>query len=545
MEPSPSSENDWKRLIAPEYLSGYDPWRMAEGFEFSEKLADRVVNFIEMACRHTKGSIAGQNIKLEDWQKAFVGNIYGWVDCMGLRRYREAILYIPRKNGKTTILAGLTMYALFCDGEPGAEIYSAAGDREQASLVYDQMEQMIAMEPALDKRAQIYTATKTILYPAAGSKYKAISAEARTKHGFNTHFCIVDELHTQRGRELIDVLQTSMGSRDQPLICYLTTADEDRPSVCNEIHEYACQVRDAKVDDARFMPVIYEADNEDDPGDPETWKKANPNLGVSVSEGYIQQQWEKAQRQPSFLPTFLQLHLNVRARAADEWIRLDAWDGCEDSEECDFRGCATWIGLDLAATTDFCSLVMIHKLGMKFHLRSKHWIPEASARRRAENDKIPTHKWHQEGWLDFMRGEVNDFDVIRDFILPLDEEYDLRGVAIDRWNAHHLSTQLVKDGVEVVPHGQGFASMTSPTRAWEEMILTNRLAHDGSPVMRWMVSNARVKMDEAGNVKPDKKKSNERIDGVVAGIMAAGLAALDDSEDVSPYSEDGPGMLVI
>jgi phage terminase large subunit-like protein len=537
---------DWDRLIAPEYLSGYDPHRLSEGYTFNARLADRVCDFIEKACRHTKGAIAGQPMKLEDWQAAFVGNIYGWVDCQGLRRYREAMLYIPRKNGKTTILAGLTLYALFCDGEPGAEVYSAAGDREQASLVYDQMEQMIGMEPQLDSRAKIYTATKTIMYPKGGSKYKAISAEARTKHGFNTHFAIVDELHTQRDRSLVDVLQTSMGSRDQPMLVYLTTADEDRPSVCNEIHDYACQVRDGKVDDAQFMPVIYEASVDDDPGDPETWRKANPNLGISVSEPYIKQQWEKAQRQPSFFPTFLQLHLNVRSRAADEWIRLDSWDKCQEEDFPDMDGCQTWVGLDLAATTDFCCAALVYWAEGRFWLKTKHWIPEATSRRREENDKIPCAKWHAEGWLDYMPGEVADFDIIREWILRLDDQVDLRSVAIDRWNAHHLITQLDKNGIEVVPHGQGFASMASPTRGWEELILTRGIAQDGNPCMRWMVSNARVKLDEQGNVKPDKKRSSERIDGVVAAIMAVGMGLIDDPEDSSnPYAEGGAGMLVL
>lgn len=503
-------------------IPGYDPVATAGGCWFDHKMADTVVNFFATMLVHIEGELAGKPFVLQPWQVAHVGCAFGWKRPDGRRRYREVFDFEPRKNGKTAKVGGLINLVAFCDDEPGAQIYSAASERDQAALVYRQAKGMVLANPQMEAASKIYTTFKSIEYPN-GVVYKALSAEADSKHGFNTHFVVVDELHAQPDRELVDVLVTSTGSRRQPLIWYITTSDFNRPSICNEKYDYACKVRDGIIDDPYFLPVIYEA-KPDDPWDsPETWKKANPNLGVSVSLEYLERECQRAKEIIAYENTFRRLHLNQRTETDVRAIQMEQWDACTGAVDAKLlAGRECYAGLDLASTTDLAAFVLFFPEGNS--VLPFFWAPKESARQRERRDRVPYEAWAKQGFLKLTEGNVIDYDVIRKDINDLGKQFDIRQIAADRWNASQIITQLQGDGFEVVAFGQGFASMTAPTKELLRLVADGKLAHGKHQVLRWMASNLATETDAAGNLKPSKKKSTERIDGQVALIMSLGVA---------------------
>jgi phage terminase large subunit-like protein len=529
---------DWPEILRQ--IPGYDPYTSAGDCEFISSKADTAIEFFETCITHVKGELAGTPFILADWQKAIIGNLFGWIRPDGSRRYREAFIYVPRKNGKTTLAAGIILLVMFTDHEPGAEIYSAAGEKEQATLIFSQCEGMIHNEPEFEKRVRIYTAVKSIVYDAERTSYKAISAEAGTKHGFNSHLVVVDELHVQPNRDLVDVLQTSTGSRRQPLMVYITTSDFARESICNEKHEYACKVRDGIIDDPYMLPVVYGATLEDDWTSEEVWQRVNPCLGISLSKEYIRAQFEKATNTPTFENTFKRLHLNIQTEQDVRWIQMDKWKACGSPVDAELlAGCVCYAGLDLSTTTDITALVLSFDKDGTVYLLPKFWLPREGAKKRQDRDRVPYLTWANQGLITLTEGDVIDYDVVRRDINELDKIYQIKEVAIDRWNATQLTTQLAGDGFEVVPFGQGFASMSGPSKEFEKLILEERIAHGGHPVLKWMASNVAAEIDAAGNIKPSKKKSTERIDGIVASIMAIGRWAANLAPKTSVYEERG------
>lgn len=479
--------------------------------------------------------MAGKPYILEPHEEAITANIFGWKDKDGFRRYREVLYFVPRKNSKTTWAAGLALKVFFDDGEFGSECYCAAADKDQATLLFSQARAMVEFYPDLSSQVKIYTANKSIWWPAKNSALKAISADAATKHGFNSHLVIVDELHAQPNRELVDVLCTSVGSRKQPLIVYITTSDFERDSICNEKHRYASQVRDGIITDPTFLPVIYEATLDEDWKSPDIWAKANPNLGKSVSYEYIERECKRAQELPSFENTFKRLHLNIRTEQDVRWLAMDKWDACNASvNPDDLVGRPCYAGLDLASTTDLTSLALVfpdEDTGT-YDVLSYNWVPADNLQKRMRKDRVPYDVWVKQGYLETTPGNVADYEAIRRRLNELAELYDIRTLCVDRWGARYLITQLQGDGFDVVEFGQGYASMSSPTKELEKLILGEQIRHGGSPVLRWAASNVTVKSDSADNYKPDKEKSTERIDPIVALIMALGGAMT--RENVAP-----------
>lgn len=517
-------------MIDLQLIPDYDPYEQAEDCKFVEEKAKRAIDFIEELCTHTKGALAGSKLLLEPWQKCVIANMFGWIRPDGMRRYREVFFFVPRKNGKSLLSASIGNYMFFCDGEPGAEIYVAGAERDQASLCWNMSKQMILNEPYLDKRCKIYTASRSITNEKDGSFYRPISADAGTKHGFNAHCCLIDELHAHRNAELMDVLITSTGARKQPMIVYLTTSDYEREgSPCNERHDYAGKVRDNIIKDSRFLPVIYEATVDDDWTKQEVWEKANPNLGVSISLEFLERECKKAIESPAFQNTFKRLYLNIRTEQDVRWINMERWDasGDEMDIEC-LEGHRCYAGVDLASVSDLCALVLYFP-EQKACL-SYFWVPKDSAIKRSEKNRIGYMGWHDSGDLYLTDGNVADYDIIRAKLNELNMIYEIREVAIDRWNSTQMQTQLSGDGFEVVPFGQGFGSMSAPTKELEKMILSGELQHFGHPVLRWCASNVSVEIDHAENMKPSKKKSTEKIDGIVSLIMALGRAMVEDEE---------------
>lgn len=539
-------------LSLPEILGtkipGYDPFATAAGDSWLDEVAaELAIGFFRDCLKHIEGAMAGQPFLLEDWQKAIIGNLFGWKrkDRKGriVRRYREAMIYVPRKNGKTPLAAGICNYVLFCDGERGAQIYSAAAEREQAALLYRHAKGMVEQEAELLSRAKIYGGAghrSIVLRDDEASVYKVLSADADTKHGGNSHLVIVDELHAQPNRDLVDVLQTSMASenRKQPLLVHITTADFDRESICNEKHDYACKVRDGVINDPSFLPVIYEALPDEDWTDPEVWQKANPNLGVSVSLDYLDRECMRAQETPTYENTFKRLHLNMKTQNDVLWIALAAWDLCaglndgespiqwRDRMEKELAGSECFGGLDLATTTDIAALVLAFRRDGETILLPYFWVPVNGARQRSQRDRVPYETWISQGLIEATDGDVIDYDVIRAHINELQTQFNIKELAIDRWNATQICTQLAADSFEVFMHGQGYAGMSAPSKEFERVILEKTLRHGGNPVLRWMASNVAAEIDASGNIKPSKKKSTERIDGIVAGVMAVGRVML-------------------
>lgn len=517
-------------------LPGYDPFAGADSFTYDEEAGETPVAFFRECLTHVKGKWAGQPLILEPWQESFIRNLFGWKRADGTRRYRQALMFVPRKNGKTAIAAGICLYVLNCDNEPGAEIYGAAHDYKQACLVFQQARGMVLQEPVLEKRCKIFNGqSKAITREDTMSAYKPLASVAEGNHGLNTHLGIIDELHAQAERELYDVIKTSMGARRQPLLICITTSDYSRPeSICNELHDYASKVRDGVVPDLAFLPCIYEAKREDDWTKPEIWAKANPNIGVSISEEFIAAECEEAKRRPAYENTFKRLQLNIRTEQAERWIDLASWDACgEPFDEEMLLGRECFAGLDLAASRDISALSLVFKVDETYYVLPFFWAPEKKAWDRKQRDRVDYVTWAQRGFITLCPGDTTDFESIRASVNELRSKYMIRELAFDRWQAADLTNRLKDDGLCVEPFGQGYASMSVPTKRLDKLIAEGRMRHGGNPILRWMAANVSVVKDSADNWKPCKKTSGDKIDGITATIMALGRSLMAPQFDGS------------
>jgi len=533
----------WKKLLGS--LPRYDPFRDASGFHFDIAEAERAVKFFPLFIKHIKGrGFAGRPFNLEFWQKALVANIFGWKDDKGLRRYREVFLMVPRKNGKTTLVAGLGLLLLLCDQEPGAEVYSIAAERDQAAICFKIAGSMVKADEVLCKKAEVYE--RSIVVPETESCYKPLSHEAGSKHGYNASAVINDELHAQPSGDLIDALETGMGTRQQPLIIHITTSDYERESICNEKYQQAVNVRDGLWKDARFLPAIYEAGLNDNWKDPIVWAKANPNLGVSITEEYLQRQCEKAMRNPRFENEFKRLHLNIKTRQKVKWLDMVRWLECarQGINIETLKGLQCFAGLDLASKVDINALVLVFPIENEevvellrlpetaqggYILFPYFWIPEERALERQQADHVPYLLWADQGHIELTNGDVCDQDTIFQRIMQINDMFELTEIAFDPWDATHISTKLGEEGFTMVEFRQGYASMTGPCKEFEAQILARRIFHNNNPVLNWMASNIIVEQDPAGNIKPAKNKSAEKIDGIVAAIMGIGRAMVSEN----------------
>jgi phage terminase large subunit-like protein len=547
----------WLELFA--LIPGYDPVATAaDGEWFDAELADAVVAFFHEQLTLIEGDKGGQPFILEDWQQAIVGCIFGWrkwaIDTIGrrrnVRRYREAFIFVPRKNGKTPFLAGIVNYVALCDDEPGAQLYSAAAEKEQAGLIYRHAKGQLLNNPDLASGIKVYNTFKSIEYAETGAVFKVLSADADTKHGSNIHLAAIDELHAHPTRDLTDVLVTATGSRLQPLIIYITTSDYERPgSICNEKCDYAYKVRDRVIDDPAFLPAIYEATVDDDWTDEAVWAKANPNLGVSVRLDYLQRECKRAQEVPGYENTFKRLHLNIRTQTDVRWLSLESWDACFDGKEpltvpaieAELAGRTCFGALDLSSKLDVTAWVLLFppKEGeTRWHVLPRFFVPGDNAVARDRRDRVPYMTWEQQGFVTFTPGNVVDYERVKGQVREDAKAFDLREIAYDPWNATQIALQLQDDGATMVEFRQGIQSLGEPTKELEKLVLSKLMAHGGNPVLRWMASNTSVESDSNGNIKPSKKKSTEKIDGIVALVMALGRAMVSDG-GISVYEQRG------
>jgi phage terminase large subunit-like protein len=484
----------------------------------SETQAARAVRLINQLT-HTKGLFAQQPFNLRPWQKRIVKRLFTQRPD-GRRQYRTCLLMLPRKNGKTELAAALAVYFLLFDGEIGGEVYSAAADKDQAALVFHVAAQMIRNDPELEAVCEIIDSQKRIVHRASGSFYRAISAEAYSKHGFNASVVIYDELHAAPSRELWDVLATSQGARAQPLMIAITTAGYDRHSILWELYTHAKKVEADPTLDPTFLPILFDAPAEADWTDERVWKQANPALGDFRSLEEMRTMCARAQEIPAQENTFRRLYLNQWTEQAARWIALAAWDACK-TDPAPLIGRRGYVGMDLSATKDLTALVAVFPDDDGFDVRAAFFVPRDAIRQRVTRDRVPYDHWAQDGHLTATSGNTVDYEAVRRTLQEWAEVYDVRQVAFDPWNATDLVTRLKdQDGFDCVPMRQGFASLSSPTKALETAILSRRLRHDGHPVLRWNMANVSVETDAAGNIKPSKKVSTERIDGVAALVMA-------------------------
>jgi phage terminase large subunit-like protein len=473
---------------------------------------------------HTKGPFARQTFRLRRWQIRILKRLFK-KRRDGLRQYRTCLLMLARKNGKTELAAAIALYGLLADGETGGEVYSAAADRDQAGLVFGVAAQMVRNDPDLDAACYIVESQKKIVHRASGSFYRAISAEAYSKHGFNASMVIYDELHAAPDRRLYDVLSTSMGARKQPLLLVISTAGHDRHSILWELYSHAKKVAEKPAIDPSFLPILYEAPEGADWTKQRVWKKANPALGDFRSLEEMQILCARAKEIPAQENTFRRLYLNQWTEQASRWITMTSWDACVTPiDRASLRGRRCFVGMDLSTTTDLTALVAVFPDETGFDVLAEFFVPKDRIGERSRRDHVPYDEWTRHGVLNATPGAVVDYEAIRTVLQSWAAEFSLQMIGFDPWNATDLVTRLQQqDGLLCVSMRQGFASLSAPTKSLEQAILGHRLRHDGHPVLRWNVSNVAVEGDPAGNLKPSKTKSTERIDGVVALIMAVDL----------------------
>jgi len=481
-------------------------------------MTPRAVQFINNLS-HTKGAFAGQSFAMRPWQERIVRKLFR-VRRDGRRQYRTALLMLPRKNGKTELAAAIALYGLLGDGERGAEVYSAAADKDQAGLCFAVAAQMIRQEPYLLAQCDIVDSQKRIVHRPSGSFYRAISAEAYSKHGFNASMVVYDELHAAPTRELYDVLSTSMGARENPLMLVISTAGFDRHSILWELYSHGKRVAENPDLDPSFLPVIYEAPADADWRKEAVWRKANPALGDFRSLEDMRIAAKRAQAIPAQENVFRRLYLNQWTEQDARWIQLPAWEACF-APRAALEGRRCYVGMDLSTTTDLTALCAVFPGGEGYDLTCHFFLPADGLQDRIRRDRVPYDRWAADGRLTLTPGNVIDYEAIRATLRDWDDRYDVHAIGYDPWNATDLVERLkAQDGFTCLPIRQGFAALSSPTKSLEKAILGRQLRHDGDPVLSWNVSNVAVESDAAGNLKPSKRLSTQRIDGVVALILA-------------------------
>ena len=525
----------------------YKPTKFkAKDSVYNAQLADFAVNFIECLC-HTKGTWAGKPFLLLDWQEQIIRDLFGIVKPNGYRQFNTAYIEIPKKNGKSELAAAVALLLCCGDGEQRAEIYGCAADRGQATIVFDVAADMVRMCPALNKRCKILASQKRIIYTPTNSFYQVLSAEAYSKHGFNIHGVVFDELHTQPNRKLFDVMTKGSGdARMQPLYFLITTAGTDTNSICYETHQKAVDILEGRKIDPTFYPVIYGAGQEEDWTDPKVWKKANPSLGETIGMDKVKAACDSARQNPGEENSFRQLRLNQWVKQAVRWMPMEKWDACAfpvNPEELEGRVC--YGGLDLSSTSDLTAFVLVfppEEDEEPYYILPYFWLPEETLPIRVNRDHVPYDVWERQGFIQTTEGNVVHYGYIEKYIERLGEKYNIREIAFDRWGAVQMVQNLEGMGFTVVPMGQGFASMSPPTKELMKLTLEKKLAHGGHPVLRWNMDNIFIRTDPAGNIKADKAKSTEKIDGAVATIMALDRA-IRCGNDKSESVYDSRGLL--
>ena len=548
----------WVKLAVDRHLNDLKHGKK-RGLSFDEIAAQHIIDFFGFL-KHSKGEWAGHVFELEPWQQFILWVLFGWMNKNGYRRFRTAYLEVPRKNGKTTMLSGIGLYLLDADDEPGAEIFTAATKRDQARISHSEATRMVKASQFLSKRINIFRDNLHIVGTA--SKFEPLGADSDTMDGLNVHGALIDELHAHKNRQVWDVLETATGSRRQSLQLAITTAGYDRHSICWEQNQYLQKVLEGIIDDDTYFGIIYtldkikkvnpdgsEVEEDEDYTDQGLWPKANPNLGISVKIDDLKRIVNKAKQLPSAENACKRLRFDVWTESITKWLSSTNWNACNFPVNAEaLKGRTCYGGLDLSTNSDLTAWVMLFppvEEGGKYEILCHFFLPEDNMQERVRKDKVPYDVWARQGYITLTPGNIIDYGFIIEQIKRDTGDYHIAELAFDRWGSQKITTDLQDIGFEVdgkknlIQFGQGFASMSAPTKEVETMVLKTELAHGGNPVLSWMVSNVAIKMDAAGNKKPDKEKSTERIDGAVALIMAIGRAMLKGGPVKSIYETRG------
>jgi len=531
----------WVRLACERHVRDLETGH-ERGLHFDETAAQLVIAFFRLL-KHSKGEWAGTPVYLEPWQQFVMGSLFGWKRADGTRRFRTSYLEVGRKNGKTTTAAGLGLYLLLADNEPGAEIYSAATKRDQARLSHSEATRMAKSSPQIRKLVRIFKDNIHIVDTA--SKFEPLGADSDTMDGLNVHGALADEVHAHKTRDVWDKLETATGARRQPLMFAITTSGFDRQSLCWTQHEYTEKILDQIIEDDSWFGMIYTLDAEDEWEDETNWPKANPNLGVSKKWDDMRRKAKRAKEMPSALNAFLRLELDVWTQAETKWVNLEHWKQCGTLvDAAGLRGRTCYAGLDLSSTTDVSALALVFPPQTDedvYQVLLRFWIPDESMQERVHNDRVPYDVWVRQGFITATPGNVIDYDWILSQIDEDMQAYDVEELAFDRWGATKIQTDIAELGGDefMVQFGQGFRSMSPPMKELEKLILSHKIAHGNNPVLTWMADNLVARHDPAGNIKPDKEKSREKIDGMVALLMALDRALRYEGKRRSVYEDRG------
>ena len=504
------------------------------GLVFDEDEASRALQMFQYL-KHSKGKWAGTAIQLEPWQTWNIACVFGWInEDTGFRRFKTVYQEVARKNGKTTTLAGVGLFGLMKDREGGPEIYCAATKKDQAKIMFTEISRMVKQSRPL--RSRLTIGRNLIESSQNFGTLLPLSADENTMDGLNPHFALVDELHAHKTSGLWDVLESALGSRSQPLMWAITTAGFNKNGFCYTQRDYAIKVLNGADDDS-FFAMIYTVDDQDinDWQNEAHWIKSNPNLGVSVDLGYLRDKAKKAAAVPSAKANFLTKHLNIWVAGASLWCNIDKWNACAADYHPDTMGdpVEVYLGLDLANTSDITSLggIAIMPDGKK-RVFGKHYLPEDAVLNSFRKTAVPFMDWAEQGWLTLTPGNVTDYSYIKTDIAKIMAKWNVVAIGFDRWNSSQLVNDLQDDGAPMIAIGMGYASMNAPMKELETQYLRGEIDHPNDPVINWAMSNMVAEQDPAGNIKPAKNKSSEKIDPAVAVIIAQARAMTADPQFV-------------
>lgn len=518
---------------------------------FDENAADSAVRYIESNIRHVKGDLAGQLLKLEEWQKnRIIRPLFGWKEIRtGLRKYRSAYIEIPKKSGKSFLAASMAAIFLDIEKEGGSEVVGVAWGKKQASLVFDATKGVINNSPRLKEKCRVMRNVIEAPDHVGGiKKYITLSKDAGAEDGLNPQLAIVDELHVHKSDHVIEMVEKSMGARKQPLSFVITTAGSDLYGVGYQRHEYARDVAEGIMDDERLLVCIYGADKDADPFAEETWAAANPNYGVSVYKASYEAEANKARASSSSLNSFKRYYLNIWTQSADGWISDIVWQSSSKKTKIPYdllRKYPCYGGLDLSSRSDITAFTLMWNINEQFYSLNWFWLPEDKGSMSADTKNIRYRDWVKEGYITETSGNVVDYTFILAKLSELQKDYDIRMVAYDNWNSQHLVPDLVEKGLDLIEFRQGFKSMNAPTKELEAIIMKKKFEHFGNPVLRWMAGNVEIQTDPAENIKVVKDRNNreKKVDGIISNIMCMGLWL--ELPDTGGYMEDEGDLAII
>ncbi len=515
------------------------------GYRFDIRLADKVRYFFSRFLRHSKGQFAGKAFELLDWEwERIIGPLFGWRRPDGTRRFRRVGCALPKKNGKSTLLSALSIYAMMADGEAGAEVYSAAASRQQASIIYEEAANMVEASPALLKRIKVRRSGKILRHPKSRSLYQALSADVPTKEGLNIHWLLFDELHAQKSMNLWNTLRYGGAARREPVIFWITTAGVlGQSELCEREWKRAKDVQEGRVIDLAFLPCIYETKQDADWTAPTTWAAVNPSFGTTLKVDDFKEECEKAKESSTEENNFKRYRLNMWVRQVTKWLQWKKWDDCRVALDLDKMRGPGRIGLDLACTTDIAAAVYLEKRDNRYAMWPFFWLPESALDTRDRANLQRLEPWVDAGLITLTEGDVIDFGVIRKFINEFANGRKIEEIAIDPWNATQIATDLQSDGFKVQYVRTGFISISAATKEFERLVLRKEILHGGHPVMDWMIENVSTEVDASGNIKPSKRRSAEKIDGPVAAILALARYIGNVTPKRSKYNKQGLTIL--